>query len=104
MHRNAFKVSLANRPTGVRRYPISVVWPPAAAIMQKPVVKCRSMICERYQLPSDVKLGVGIKRLDYTKGIVERLRGETAARVQPGADWPLHLCASRDSAYFSTDA
>jgi trehalose 6-phosphate synthase len=57
----------------VKPYPISVEWPmrqldtvPAAAL-------CRAAVQSELELPSDVRLGVGVDRLDYTKGIEERL-------------------------------
>ena len=37
------------------------------------VEKCRSSVLEELQLPPDTLLGVGVDRLDYTKGIEERL-------------------------------
>src|SRR5207244_1133837 len=58
--------------TEVRRYPISIEWPPAALQVQAPVAECRRRVRERLGLASDVKLGVGVDRLDYTKGILER--------------------------------
>lgn len=72
--REAFTVSLGGKTTAVRRYPISVAWPPAAEMVQKPVAECRASIRELNHLPPAHKLGVGIERLDYTKGIVERFR------------------------------
>jgi trehalose 6-phosphate synthase len=40
--------------------------------MVKPVPESRRAVRERLGLPSGHKLGVGIDRLDYTKGIIER--------------------------------
>ena len=43
----------------------------------------------------DALLGVGVDRLDYTKGIEERLAAvERAARAHPGVPRPLHLRAA----------
>jgi hypothetical protein len=56
----------------VRRYPISIEWPPAALQLQAPVAECRKRVRERLGLAESVKLGVGVDRLDYTKGILER--------------------------------
>lgn len=72
--RETFNVSYKGRLTAVKRYPISVEWPPPAAMLAKPVEQCRRDVRQRHQLPPDHAIGVGIDRLDYTKGIEERLR------------------------------
>ena len=41
----------------------------------------------RFGLPPDVKLGVGIERLDYTKGILERLRAVERVASTSTPDW-----------------
>jgi len=70
--RETFTISYGGQPTEVRRYPISIEWPPAALQVQPPVPECRSRVRQRMGLAADVKLGVGVDRLDYTKGILER--------------------------------
>jgi trehalose 6-phosphate synthase len=40
--------------------------------MEKPVEKCRAEVREKNGLPPDILMGVGVDRLDYTKGILER--------------------------------
>jgi trehalose 6-phosphate synthase len=70
--RDAFTVSLRGEPTEVRPYPIAIEWPPLALREQKPVEECRRLVRERLGLPADVRLGIGVDRLDYTKGILER--------------------------------
>jgi trehalose 6-phosphate synthase len=42
--------------------------------MTKPVEQCRQDVRQRHGLPPDHAVGVGVDRLDYTKGIEERLR------------------------------
>jgi len=71
--RETFTISYGGNPTEVRRYPISIEWPPAALQVQPPVEECRSRVRERLGIGKHVKLGVGVDRLDYTKGILERL-------------------------------
>ncbi len=84
--RESFNVSFGAKLTAVRRYPISIEWPPQADMVQKPVADCRNSIREMNNLPSDHKIGVGVDRLDYTKGIVERLRAiERLLELNP--DW-----------------
>jgi trehalose 6-phosphate synthase len=70
--RETFSISYGGDTTEVRRYPISIEWPPAALQVQPPVAECRKRVLERLGLPQEVKLGVGVDRLDYTKGILER--------------------------------
>jgi trehalose 6-phosphate synthase len=72
--RESFTVSFGGKLTAVRRYPISIAWPPEPEMVQKPVPDCRSSIRQMNDLPPEHKLGVGIDRLDYTKGIMERFR------------------------------
>ena len=72
--RESFTVSFGGKLTAVRRYPISIAWPPEAEMVQKSVPDCRSNIRRLSDLPPEHKLGVGVDRLDYTKGIVERFR------------------------------
>src|SRR5512134_2516787 len=70
--RETFSISYGGELTEVRRYPISIEWPPNALAVQAPVPECRKQVRERLGLSQDVKLGVGVDRLDYTKGILER--------------------------------
>ncbi len=58
--------------TLVRRYPISIEWPPSALVRQLPVDACRRAVCAQLGLPEDIRLGVGVERFDYTKGILDR--------------------------------
>jgi len=72
--RESFTVSFGGKLTAVRRYPISIEWPPNPELMRKDVATCRSDIRQMNGLPVGHKLGIGVDRLDYTKGIVERFR------------------------------
>lgn len=68
----------------VKSYPISIEWPPR--LMQKvpPVTGCRDEIRRLHHLPSDTQLGLGIDRMDYSKGILERFRSvERLLELQP---------------------
>lgn len=84
--RESFNVSFGAKLTAVRRYPISIAWPPEAEMLEKSVIDCRGAIRQLNDLPPEHKLGVGVDRLDYTKGIVERLRAvERLLELNP--DW-----------------
>jgi trehalose 6-phosphate synthase len=72
--RETFVVSHREQQTSVKRYPISIAWPPDPALVAKPVEECRADVRARHALPQNHMLGVGIDRLDYTKGIEERFR------------------------------
>ena len=72
--RETFTVSYRGAPTAVKRYPISIEWPSSPSLVAKPVEQCRLEVRARHHLPPSHAIGVGIDRLDYTKGIEERLR------------------------------
>ena len=70
--RESFTISFRGESTAVHRYPISIEWPPAPLTGVKSVPDARRAVRERLGLPSNHRLGLGIDRLDYTKGIIER--------------------------------
>jgi trehalose 6-phosphate synthase len=72
--RESFTVSLGGKLTAVRRYPISIAWPPSDEMVGKPVAECRADVRRDNGLPAEHLIGVGVDRLDYTKGIIERFR------------------------------
>ncbi len=59
--------------TLVRPYPISIEWPVRWMEGIASVEDCRREIREALGLAPDALLGVGVDRMDYTKGIEERL-------------------------------
>jgi trehalose 6-phosphate synthase len=61
------------RTTLVRPYPIAIEWPSAWAASAPSVAECRSRVFGELRLPPEASLVVGVDRLDYTKGIEERL-------------------------------
>jgi trehalose 6-phosphate synthase len=82
--RETFAVTYRGQPTAVKRYPISIEWPPSRALVSKPVDDCRRDIRQRHGLPLDHAIGIGVDRLDYTKGIEERLRAvERLLEMEP---------------------
>jgi trehalose 6-phosphate synthase len=83
--REMFEVTYGGKSTAVKRYPISIEWPPAEELIRKPVSECRADVRKRNHLPPDHFVGIGVDRLDYTKGIVERLLAvERLLEMQPG--------------------
>ncbi|HMJ53069.1 MAG TPA: trehalose-6-phosphate synthase [Polyangiaceae bacterium] len=71
--REATAVFQGSRKTLVRPYPISIEWPVHWLKEVPPVAEARVAVRRELGLPEDALLGVGIDRLDYTKGIEERL-------------------------------
>ena len=67
-------VTVGGMPTLIRPYPISIEWPPAALAGQPPVAECRDAVRARHGIGPAVRLGVGVERFDFTKGIVDRFR------------------------------
>jgi trehalose 6-phosphate synthase len=60
--------------TLVESYPISIQWPPPWQEKQPTVEECRDWVRQTMHLEKDCLIGLGVDRLDYTKGILERLR------------------------------
>jgi len=71
--REAQAVVQGSRRTLVRPYPISIEWPVHWLSDVPPVAEARASVRAELGLAPDALLGVGIDRLDYTKGIEERL-------------------------------
>ena len=65
-------ISYRGRSTAVRAYPVGVEWANAVIRTTPPSSVCRDRVYRDLDLPSQVCLGVGIDRLDYTKGINEK--------------------------------
>jgi trehalose 6-phosphate synthase len=52
--------------------------------MRTSIEDCRSSVRRRHGLPPNQKIGIGVDRLDYTKGILERFRAvERLFELQP---------------------
>lgn len=69
----ASTVSYGNELTQVKPYPISIAWPEPVPD-ECDVATCRAEIRQSLALPPDQLLGIGVDRLDYTKGIIERFQ------------------------------
>ena len=71
--RERMSVVLGGRESLVRPYPISIEWPNQWAASAPPAPECRRAVFAELGLAPDALLGVGVDRLDYTKGIEDRL-------------------------------
>jgi trehalose 6-phosphate synthase len=66
-------VVMRGHRTLVRPYPISLEWPVHWVETAPSVEECREQVWRDLGLKPNALLGVGVDRLDYTKGIEERL-------------------------------
>lgn len=71
--RESTAVIQGQRRTLVRPYPISIEWPVRWLEGMASIAEQRADVRKELGLAPDALLGVGIDRLDYTKGIEERL-------------------------------
>jgi alpha,alpha-trehalose-phosphate synthase [UDP-forming] len=65
-------ISFREKDTLVESYPISIEWPQRMQDVPS-VDECRRRVSQRFALPADACIAVGVDRFDYTKGILERL-------------------------------
>ncbi len=81
--REQFQVSYRGKLSAIRRYPISIAWP-LQEEAKLPATGSKARICQRYHIPESLLLGIGVDRLDYTKGILERfLAVERLLEIEP---------------------
>jgi trehalose 6-phosphate synthase len=66
-------VVMHGRRTLIRPYPISLEWPVHWVETAASPEECRTEVWRELGLKADALLGVGVDRLDYTKGVEERL-------------------------------
>ena len=59
--------------TLVRPYPISIEWPVRWVEEAPSIEECRAQVWQDLGLKPNALLGIGVDRLDYTKGVEERL-------------------------------
>jgi trehalose 6-phosphate synthase len=83
--RDISKITHQGRETSVHHYPISIDFPMRALSKVESVARCRENVRGRLGIGSTVRLGIGVDRLDYTKGILERFRAvERLLELEPG--------------------
>lgn len=77
-------ITYRGHSTAVRAYPVGVDCSNEAVRALPSSAACRERVCRDLGLPSGVRLGVGIDRLDYTKGINEKfLAVERLLKLKP---------------------
>jgi trehalose 6-phosphate synthase len=65
-------ITYAGRQTAVHAYPVSVEWPSRWAGQSPPIETCAKAVRRQLHVQPDVRLCIGVDRLDYTKGINEK--------------------------------
>lgn len=77
-------ISYQGKLTAVKHYPISIAWPTRGQAQLPSESECRTHIHAINGIPHTHRVGVGVERLDYTKGILERfLAVERLLELQP---------------------
>jgi trehalose 6-phosphate synthase len=71
-------VTRRGHTTIVRPYPISIEWPARSQSDVPDHAGCRAEILAELGAPADAVLAVGVDRIDYTKGLVERMQAVEA--------------------------
>ncbi len=74
INRDQSFITADDNSTLIRPYPISIAWPPEGLADVPPADICRQNVRQRFGLKKDVRIGVGIERFDYTKGIIDRFQ------------------------------
>lgn len=72
--RDHFSVTIQGRTCYVRAIPKSVAWPPEEDVSGSEIPKIRAEVLGELGLSEGMRLGLAVDRLDYTKGILERLQ------------------------------
>ncbi len=72
--RESSTISSGGQFAAIRNYPISIEWPSRWLEGQATVREARHEVREKLGISVDLKIGIGVDRLDYTKGILERFR------------------------------
>jgi trehalose 6-phosphate synthase/phosphatase len=70
--RENMRVTFQGHVCRVVAYPISIEWPPHWLGQVADIASCRSAVRQRHGIGPDVRLGIGVERWDFTKGILER--------------------------------
>lgn len=70
--RDSSFISYEKKLTSVKAYPISIEWPPHWMNELPSIYECKNKVRTINNIQIDVKIGIGVDRMDYTKGILER--------------------------------
>jgi trehalose-6-phosphate synthase len=70
--RDVPEVYFQKRACAVKAYPISIEWPPQKLERVPSIFECKNHIRTLNNIGAEIKIGIGVDRFDYTKGILER--------------------------------
>ena len=80
--REMFTVSYRGKLTAVKRYPISIEWPPSDGLLTKPVEQCRQDVRQRHALPPDhAVVGGALLRIDLVRRIMRSAWASTVSTI-----------------------
>ena len=82
--RDDASIAMGGGATLVRPYPISIEWPTPAG--PDDIAACRAAVRARFNLPADAVVAVGVERLDFTKGIPDRIAA-VEAFLEANPEW-----------------
>ncbi|HTL11489.1 MAG TPA: trehalose-6-phosphate synthase, partial [Bdellovibrionota bacterium] len=72
--RENFSVTIQGHVCYVKPFSISIEWPPRYDLPTQDFASEREALLSELNLPPGIRVGVGVDRVDYTKGLIERLR------------------------------
>lgn len=75
----------------VRPYPISIAWPDFDELNVPDIQTCRKQLAARLKIDTSQKIILGVERLDYIKGIPERLRAFSVF-LEKNSHWQEKVC------------
>ncbi|MEK6747121.1 MAG: trehalose-6-phosphate synthase [Pseudomonadota bacterium] len=91
INRDQSIISAGDHTALIRPYPISIAWPPEGLDEMPAADICRENVHKRFDLGSDIMIGVGVERFDYTKGIIDRFQSiRELLRIYP--QWRGKFC------------
>jgi trehalose 6-phosphate synthase len=86
INRDQSIITVNDFSTLIRPYPISIAWPPEGLSETPSAEICRKNVIKRFGLKEGMKIGVGIERFDYTKGIIDRFNA-VREFLQSNPEW-----------------
>lgn len=74
INRDQSIITVGEQSTLIRPYPISIAWPPEGLDSVPATAVCGATVRKRFGLSDDTRIGVGVERFDYTKGLIDRFQ------------------------------
>jgi len=72
--RDQFKISYQGHSTLIKPFPASIEWPSRHQIIPGKFLADKNTVLDEFSIQPDAIIGVGVDRLDYTKGIIEKFQ------------------------------